>query len=285
MSYRRRRGLGGRGRETGDGEPDGRAERAAWGGEADEAGRRRLLITVATIGGALLIGYASSALWLLPRAASADDASIVRVPDVVGLNEAAARSAVVEAGLELTVAGGINHREAPEGTVLSQRPLPGQYARSGAPVEAVLSRGPETHTLPDVAGLSERQAGIVLERLGFELEIETREHPLPAGRAIETRPPAGTELVVPGRLVLVVSEGAPIVEVPDLRGLHIDDAVRILTEGGLELGSLSFDPQAIEAPGRIVGQYPPAGYSLRAGDGIELRVAGDRDDLEEPDLL
>lgn len=173
----------------------------------------------------------------------------------------------------------MNHREAPEGTVLSQRPLPGQYARAGAPVEAMLSRGPEVHTLPDVAGLSERQAGIVLERLGFDVDVESREDPLPAGRAIETRPPAGSELAVPGRLVLVVSEGAPIVAVPDMRGLHIDDAIRILADAGLELGSLSFDAGAVEAPGRIVGQYPPEGYSLRAGDGVELRVAGDRDSV------
>ena len=32
---------------------------------------------------------------------------------------------------------------------------------------------------------------------------------------------------------------------------------------------------ALEAPGRIVGQYPPAGYSLREGGAVEVRVAGD----------
>lgn len=291
MSYRRRRGLGGRGRagseddrpaeEIGDRKADP-GERAG----TEWPGRRRALISAGAVVGALVVGYAIAALWLFPSAASAGDASVVRVPDVVGLSEAEARAAAVEVGLDLRVGGGMNHREAPEGTVLSQRPLPGQFARVGAPVEAMLSRGPEVHTLPDVAGLSERQAEIVLERLGFDVDVESREDPTPAGRAIETRPPAGSELAVPGRLVLVVSEGAPIVMVPDMRGLHIDDAVRILADVGLELGSLSFDPGAVEAPGRIVGQYPPEGYSLRAGDGVELRVAGDRDSLvadgEEP---
>lgn len=243
-------------------------------------GRRRALISAGAVVGAMVAGYAIAALWLFPSAASAGDASVVRVPDVVGLSEAEARGAVVEVGLDFRVGGGMNHREAPEGMVLSQRPLPGQYARAGAPIEAMLSRGPEVHTLPDVAGLSERQAEIVLERLGFDVDVESREDPIPPGRAIETRPPAGSELAVPARLVLVVSEGAPVVAVPDMRGLHIDDAVRILADAGLELGSLSFDPGAVEAPGRIVGQYPPEGYSLRAGDGVELRVAGDRDALE-----
>lgn len=284
MSYRRRRGLGGgkgRGATTdetaGDAAPAGTARGHATGSR----GRRRALISASAALGALLVGYAVAALWLFPTEASAGDTSVVRVPDVVGMTEAEARSSVVEAGLEFTVDGGMHHREAPEGAVLSQSPLPGQYARPGAPVEAVLSRGPETHTLPDVAGLSERQAGIVLERLGFEVEVERREDPIPAGRAIETRPAGGTELQVPARVVLLVSEGAPIVMVPDLHGMHIDDAVQILADAGLELGSISFDPRAVEAPGRIVGQYPPEGYSLRAGDAVELRVAGDRDRLND----
>lgn len=274
MSYRRRRGLGGKG----TGEEDEGRERPA-DGSVGGPGRRRALISASAVAGALLVGYAIAALWLFPRSASAGDASVVRVPDVVGLLQAEARARVVESGLELTVRGGMNHREAPEGAVLSQNPLPGQFARPGAPVETVLSRGPEMHTLPDVAGLSERQASIVLERLGYEIEVERREAPVPAGRAVETRPPAGTELAVPDRLVLVVSEGAPIVEVPDMRGMHIDDAVQILADAGLEMGSISFDPDAVEAPGRIVGQYPPEGYSLRAGDSVELRVAGDSERL------
>lgn len=280
MSYTRRRGLGG-GKGT-KATTDGEAKPPKGGGPGSKGRpgsnvRRRALISASAVLGALLVGYGVAALWLFPSEASAGDTSVVQVPDVVGMTEAEARTRVVEAGLEFTVDGGMHHREAPEGAVLSQSPLPGQYARPGAPVEAVLSRGPETHTLPDVGGLSERQAGIVLERLGFDVDVERREDPIPAGRAIETRPSAGTELAVPARVVLLVSEGAPIVMVPDLRGMHIDDAVQILADAGLELGSISFDPGAVEAPGRIVGQYPPEGYSLRAGDAVELRVAGDRD--------
>ena len=124
-------------------------------------------------------------------------------------------------------------------------------------------------------GLSERQAAIVLERLGYEVAIERTTHTLEQGRAVETRPGAGTELAVPAEVALVISEGRPVVQVPDLIGRHVDDAQGALSEAGLELGALTYDPQAIEAPGRIVGQYPPAGYSLREGGAVEVRVAGD----------
>ena len=80
---------------------------------------------------------------------------------------------------------------------------------------------------------------------------------------------------MPAEVTLVVSEGRPVVQIPDLVGRHVDDAGGTLSGAGLQLGAITYDPQAPEAPGRIVGQYPPAGYSLREGDVVEVRVAGD----------
>ncbi len=272
MSYRRRRGLG----RHRSGEP-----RTETQGTGKGLGMQRAILGTGLVVACLLVGYAIATLWLSPASANADDGSIVQVPDVVGEPDAKARRLIEGIGLEYTVRRGLAHRDAPEGTVLAQSPLAGQFARPGAPVDVTLSRGPEVHTLPDVAGLSERQAGIVLERLGYDVEIERREDPMAAGRAVETRPAAGTDLAVPSPIVLVVSEGAPIVVIPDMLGMHIDDALQILSQFRLELGAISFDAEAPEAPGRIVGQYPPAGYSLRAGDSVELRVAGDPDRVNE----
>lgn len=239
------------------------------------------MLSAGVIVGCLIVGYGVAALWMSPSSANANDGSVLRVPDIVGLVDVEARGRIEDLGLEFTVRGGLAHRTVPEGAVLTQSPLPGQFARPGAPVQVTLSRGPEVHTLPDVAGLSERQANIVLERLGYEVAIERREDPMAAGRAVETRPAAGADLAVPSQVVLVISEGAPIVVVPDMLGMHIDDALQILAGAQLELGSISFDEEAPEAPGRIVGQYPPVGYSLRAGDAVELRVAGDADRVNE----
>jgi len=311
MSYRRRRGLGGgRGGKGGDrpGSPpeggsqganergEGAPDRTA-AGAADPRtptlaelfaprakpepapGRPRrwgrwivsIVVVAAFFGG----GYLAAAQWVFPGGRPAQDASLVRVPDLVGLTEDEAQGRLDRLGLEYTVRSGVTHRLAPEGAVLAQDPLPGQYSRPGAPVYVSVSRGPELHVLPDVAGLSERQAMIVLERLGYQVGVERITHTLEQGRAVSTRPEAGTELAVPAEVTLVVSEGRPVVEVPELVGRHIDDAETALDGTGLELGAITYDPQALEAPGRIVGQYPPAGYSLREGEAVEVRVAGD----------
>ena len=248
-------------------------------------GRRwgRWLISAVVVAAFFGGGYLAAAQWVFPGGrAVQDDPSIVKVPELVGLTEDEAQGRLERAGLEYTVRSGVTHHLAPEGAILAQDPLPGQYARPGAPVYVSLSRGPELHVLPDVSGLSERQAVIVLERLGYEVGVERISHTLEDERAIETRPEAGTELAVPAEVTLVVSEGRPLAQIPDLVGRHVDDAEGTLSAAGLELGPITYDPQAPEAPGRIVGQYPPAGYSLREGDRVELRVAGDVSLVDPP---
>lgn len=313
MSYRRRRGLGGgRGTKRGDRgavspvsghEPDGDGhDRDAAEGTAAAAapprtltlselfaresepqvpagggGRRwsRWLISILIVAGFFGGGYVAAAQWVFPGSGVEKDPSLVKVPELVGLTEDEAQGRLDRVGLEYTVRSGVTHHRAPEGAVLAQDPLPGQYARPGAPIYVSLSRGPELHLLPDVSGLSERQAAIVLERLGYHVVVERITHWLDGGKAVETRPGAGTELAVPAEITLVVSEGRPVVQVPELVGRHVDDAEGALSGAGLELGAITYDPQAFEAPGRIVGQYPPAGYSLREGGAVEVRVAGD----------
>jgi serine/threonine-protein kinase len=250
------------------------AEQAVPQTEGDRRSARWLIsavVVAAFFGG----GYLAAAQWAFPGGAVVEDPSIVKVPELVGLTEDEAQGRLERFGLEYTVRSGVTHHLAPEGAILAQDPLPGQYARPGAPVYVSLSRGPELHVLPDVSGLSERQAVIVLERLGYDVTVERITHTLEYERAIETRPEAGTELAVPAEVTLVTSEGRPVVQIPDLLGRHVDDAEGTLSGAGLELGAITYDPQALEAPGRIVGQYPPAGYSLREGGIVEVRVAGD----------
>lgn len=245
-------------------------------------GRRwgRWLISAVVVAAFFGGGYLAAAQWVFPGGRVEEDPSLVKVPELVGLTEDEAQGLLDRVGLEYTVRSGVTHHLAPEGAVLAQDPLPGQYARPGAPIYVSLSRGPELHVLPDVSGLSDRQAAIVLERLGYEVTLERIAHTLDGGRAIETRPEAGTELAVPAEVTLVVSEGRPVVQVPDLVGRHVDDAQGELSSVGLELGAITYDPQALSAPGRIVGQYPPAGYSLREGGAVEVRVAGDVDRVD-----
>lgn len=272
MTYRRRRGLGG--------------GRAPWGGTANDramdetssgdtsGGWKPWVLAVAIVGGLFLAGYLTADLWLTPGDRPSEVGHLVTVPELVGLSDTEARDRLAEVGLEHDVRSAVSHPDAPEGAVLAQSPIPGQRIRPGAPVEVTLSRGPEVHSIPDVSGLSARQASIVLDRLGFRVSTREANHSTEAGRAFGTEPGPGTELTVPADVMLLVSKGSPVTTVPDLSGRHIDDALELLGESGLSLGAISYDPLSFDAPGRIVGQYPPGGYGLRKGDPVEVRVAG-----------
>ncbi len=278
MTYRRRRGLGGGGGgRPGAGRAAGDPERRPAREGRDGSRWWRWSVPLVVVALLFFGGYLAASAWLSPGGRAPDAGPLARVPELVGLSDAEARVRASEAGLEYRVRTAVAHPRAPEGAVLAQSPIPGQRVRPGAPVSVTLSRGPETHTLPDVAGLSERQATIVLERLGYRVATRRSTHSLEAGRAFGTDPAAGAELAVPDDVVLLVSDGPGLAEVPDLTGRHIDDALRLLEGADLTLGAISYDPLAADAPGRIVGQYPPGGYALRRGDPVEVRVSGDPD--------
>lgn len=278
MKVRRRRGLGG-----GYQAPKAGGTRSTprdGAGPGPRARLRRWALPFGVILIAFAGGYLVAARWLFPAPGRPDGGSLVRIPELVGLTEAEARSRVEGLGLEYSVRSEIAHPRAPAGAVLAQAPLPGQLARPGAPVNVTLSRGAERHLLPDVAGLTERQARIVLERLGYVTRVTRVQDAMQRDRAVRTRPPAGVELPVPSEVELVISAGPPVASVPDLAGRHIDDVPQILADLGLELGAVSYDPAALEAPGRIIGQYPPAGYRLLEGGAVEVRVAGRPEDRD-----
>lgn len=258
MSYRRRRGLG---------------------SPLDRVRRHREPLAVAAFLGVLFLGgYLVATGWLFPATGSEDDAELAEVPDLVGLTSDEARASLQEVGLAFRLGSEVPHPEAPSGVVLAQSPLPGQYARPGAPVSLTLSQGPERRVVPDLRGLSGRQGGIVLDRLGFEVAIDSTGSRVERGGVVGTRPEAGAELTLPAEVTLVLSHGPEVVDVPDLDGLHVDDVRERLDEVGLALGEVRYDPEAFAAPGRVVGQSPSPGFALRVGGRVSVRVAGERPD-------
>ena len=306
MKFRRRRGLGGfrwpwSGRSSGEsggpeaGGPDdartgGEEGPGGGGGPGGRGGRRRRSrgrgrgggpwwrnrwIQAAALTLVLFVaGYVVAANLIFPGGQRAEAGEVVQVPDLVGLGRSGADRSLTEAGLTLAVSSSVAHPEAPAGAIVAQTPLPGQYARPGAPVEVTLSSGPDRRRVPDLRGLSARQGQIVLERLGFRTAVDSSRSPARRGQIVGTRPDAGTELGLPAQVTLLVSEGPRTAEVPDLSGRHVEDVPTILRDAGLDLGDVTYEPDAFQAAGRVIAQSPPPGYALRRGGTVSIRVAG-----------
>lgn len=308
MSYRRRRGLGsgrswldrllGRGGEPADDPAGEEAARTGADGSGDRgrggadrwgshgSGRsgeglagidlRRLVVALLSLAALFGVGYLAASQWLFPASSATESSQLIEVPDLVGLTAEEAREALGTADLEYRLGSEVPHRRAPEGAVLAQSPLPGQFARPGAPVSVTLSLGPERRVVPDLRGLSDRQGAIVLERLGFQTERDSANSAAERGRVVATRPETGTELSLPAEVTIVVSRGPDVAEVPELVGLHVDDVEARLEASDLRLGEVQYDPEARAAPGRVVGQSPNPDFALRSGGRVSIRVAGSR---------
>ncbi|MEX0891420.1 MAG: PASTA domain-containing protein [Gemmatimonadota bacterium] len=153
------------------------------------------------------IGYLVATAVLFPPPAVADAG--VPVPDLRGLSEMAARLALAEAGLEAPELSTLPHPDLEQGHVVAQAPLPGQQVLPGSVVRVAVSSGLPIAPIPDVRGFDVERAGMLLQRLGYDVERQEVESEAMAGQVMDVSPPPGTRVPVPSTIRLVVSLGPP----------------------------------------------------------------------------
>jgi eukaryotic-like serine/threonine-protein kinase len=128
----------------------------------------------------------------------------VEVPDVTGLSRDSAEDLLVKAGLEVAVEE--QESEEPEDDVISQNPAAGTEVDRGATVTITVSTGIETVSVPNVVGLSRRDAIDQLRSVGLTAtprEVDVSD-PTQDGQVIDQRPAAGIEIEKGKSVVIMV---------------------------------------------------------------------------------
>jgi serine/threonine-protein kinase len=127
---------------------------------------------------------------------------VIAVPALRGKSLEDARAALQAAGLTMIVRG-INVNVARD-VVADQSPAAGTTLGPGSTVTVMVGTG--NVTVPDVAGRTQQQATRLLQDDGFRVTARERRDPrVPVGNAIETRPPAGTDIPRNAEVDLFVS--------------------------------------------------------------------------------
>ena len=210
-------------------------------------------------------------------------APIVPIPSVEGQAQEVAVERLTDEGFRPEVAGSRHHLEVPEGAVLEQQPS--GEARRGADVLLVVSAGPRQLEVPDVTGLAEGEASEELRDVGFEVEA-TRRHDesVPEGRVIASEPAEGELADEASTVTLTVSQGPAPIEVPDLTGEPLADAVAAARSLGLavEVADRRFD-DTVPAD-HVVAQEPDPGATRFRGDTIEVVVSDGPAPVEVPSV-
>jgi beta-lactam-binding protein with PASTA domain len=219
--------------------------------------------------GVLLVNFV-----IMPNLVQHDAAA--RVPEVVGLDLAAARRACDAAGLLLVEEGKRHGDGVLPGHVLSQTPPPGSAVKPGRSVRVMVSLGTEVVPMPDVRGLTLRQATLQIENAQLLIGDIARIQDGTGGETVRaTRPAAGVAIARGDSVTLLLEVGAASEEflMPNLIGQDIADARALIESRGFRVGRVSYRATSGVYPGTVLEQYPDSGALVRGGDAIDLVAA------------
>ncbi len=123
----------------------------------------------------------------------------VSSPDLMKLSAADAKKAIESAGFVLGPMVDVFNATVPAGSVVDQRPAPGEPINRGAIIQLTVSRGQGSgafSVMPGVAGQSEELAAKSINEKGMKVGVVTKAFSptVPAGAIIKQSPAAGTYL-------------------------------------------------------------------------------------------
>ncbi len=199
----------------------------------------------------------------------------VTVPNVTGMAQAGAQSAIVAASLAVGGVTSANSDTVAAGNVITQNPAGGSVVPEGSPVDLVVSLGPAMVTVPNVTGLTQAgaESAIVAACLTVGTVTQQSSATVPAGNVISQSPTGGTVVANGTAIALVVSTGPPPVVVPDLFGKPQASAQSLLTSVGLVLGTTTSGNSETVISGNVMGQSPAAGTQVAQGSSVSLVIS------------
>jgi len=143
--------------------------------------------------------------------------------------------------------------------------------------------------IPRTVGLDSVAASKLIEEVGLTARVIAEEFSakIPKGHVASQRPPIGTRVKLGSEVRLILSRGTDQSEVPDVAGISLTQAQRILAEAGLTLGSITRIHSDVHAQETIIAQDPPAGSTATRGTRVTLlQSLGPREEtIRMPDLL
>jgi beta-lactam-binding protein with PASTA domain/predicted Ser/Thr protein kinase len=180
---------------------------------------------------------------------------MISVPQVTGLNQAAAEAALRKAGLTPGAVTQTASDTIGAGIVVSTDPVAGTSWPQTKPVGITVSAGPP---LPDFVGQQFQDAQGQAQSGGYQLQqVPDANSSQPQGTITSQSPAPGTP-ITSGEVVTVhVSNGPPEAPVPDVTGDNVHQATRILEQAGFKVqvssGIFSSNTVSGESPS---GQAP-----------------------------
>ncbi|NQT67937.1 MAG: PASTA domain-containing protein [Actinobacteria bacterium] len=198
-------------------------------------------------------------------------------PNLIGLSQEDASEILENSGL---ISGNISKEYSiafEENHIISQDPEFNERIEPGGTVNITVSKGEEIIIVPHIIGLDFRDASNRLESLGFI--VTSSKAPLTStditnetGIIINVIPSPGSEVGVNSVVELVISTDEPLVLVPNLMNLSLEQAKDKLNPYNITYEISNINPDSPVQEGTVLGQYPEAGAYIFPGSSVILFI-------------
>jgi beta-lactam-binding protein with PASTA domain len=198
------------------------------------------------------------------------------VPDLSGKNVVYVLELLTDLGLNTKVKGSEYSADVPENNVIFQEPEPGAEIKKGRDVRIIISKGVKSILMPNLKGLSLRQARIILEENNLRRgEISsTNSNTIKKDEIIAQVPSQGTMITRGQGVDLLVSMGIKprAYKMPDLIGLSFNSAITMIESIDLVLGEIKTHFHEGKPFNTVVAQESPSGYCVTQGSTVNLVI-------------
>ncbi|MDY6799740.1 MAG: PASTA domain-containing protein [Bacteroidota bacterium] len=223
----------------------------------------------------------------------------ISVPDFRGLTKEEVYKKAEYNQLHIEFVDSVYNNDMPKGTVIEQNPEPGFNVKKGRRIFITLNAfNPEKVKMPNVVGVSHRQAKAVLKNVGLEIGKLIHVPDIAVNNVLKQR--FNGEEIEPGELIpkgskvdLVLGKGLSNEKttLPDLYEYTLMEAKDRLLRAALNVGAIIYDTSVVEAvdtaQAKVWRQYPvyKENKQIRLGSTVDLWLSVDSLRFAEPDTL
>lgn len=210
----------------------------------------------------------------------------ITVPDLTGIKTEELDEYLSDRDLEYEIVDSIYDSKGKKGTVASQDPYANSKVKSGRIIYVtVIAKLPERVTMPDLKDLTLRQSVAMLETYG--LKTGKLEYVKDIARNAVLKQKYNGEIIEPGTQIekgssidLVVGRGEENTQtsVPLLIGKTRDEAIKMLSEYGLNVGDETFESGADTTNAKVYKQSPSytKKESVSLGSTVDITYKSDK---------
>ena len=213
----------------------------------------------------------------------------ITVPDVKGMSYSEAKEVLEAKGLKIEKADEpIASQKIEKGKIVSQTPSKNSKVKKGRTVRVILSAGNTELKVPDLKGLSYKEAKTLLSEMGLQISKgdEVDSDSVAEGLIASQYPSAKTKVDKGDIITVNISKGKKDAVIPKLVGTTFtseSDVSDILSKYGYKLGKVSYE-ESYETPGTIIKQSPDAGTTAEKKTTVDIVISKAKSKATVPNL-